>query len=117
MSEQASGITGKIVIVNDNDPSAWPTFEDLALGELELHECGELMLQFTQYHVSANWRAATTWAAELRTMNKENQREFRAQRLLWSALATRYKELAKAVSRLLTQLIVQSQLENGRGGQ
>jgi hypothetical protein len=95
------------------DPEAWPLFEDRDLSLLELHECGQAMVELAQLGSTAEWYLAKTRARMVQAngdLGDEEERTLKAHKILYEAIARRYTTLQKAISRLLTQKSVE--LEN-----
>lgn len=93
-------------------PEEWPIFDDRDLSLLELHECGQAMVELAQLGCTAEWYLAKAESAlvQKEELTDKEESSLKSCRILYRAICKRYSTLQKAVSRLLTQKTVE--LEN-----
>ena len=109
--KKSNGVNGKLIIpIPQFNADDWPTYEDRDLGEIELSECGLLLLEMTQYHATASAFLGQVKANRILETDQEKKKHLQAMEALWKGLETRYRLLSKAVSRMMSQRITEAQV-------
>lgn len=99
-----------IKLTTSEDPFQWPRFDTYDFRHIEMHECGNWIILLTQLQEGANyWVNMTDYLVKM-TKDKKTADELKSLKPIWEAYRTHYRDLAKAMSRLLTQKVEEAKL-------